>query len=210
MSVSSADMSVSTVNITSNRHNPAIIANKPQESVASVVENPQESIDIVHGIRIACPGEMAIYSQPLYTSINIPITHDLFKNPSVIEIHRSEILSHIGIPILAYDTGPDLTWNTSSGTAWKNETAASLFKSAHHDTLSKIPARFESEELGSVVVVRQDKKALSVEHIAALCGFCKHISPETLRDVKKEDFEKYWDLWKVWNGKKDVESPYDI
>jgi len=153
---------------------------------------------------------MAIYPQPLFSVIIIPITHVLFKHPSSIEIHCSEILYHIGLPILVYNIGPDVTWNAASETAWKNNTAVSLFKSAHHDTLSKIPARFESEELGSVVVVRQDKKALSVEHMAALCGFCKHISPETLRDVKKEDFEKYWDLWKLWNGKEDVESPYKV
>jgi hypothetical protein len=84
-----------------------------QESIASKAETPQDLINIVHGIRIACLGEMVIYSQSFFSIINIPITHDLFKNPSSIEIHRSEILHHIELPILAYNTGPDISWSGS-------------------------------------------------------------------------------------------------
>jgi hypothetical protein len=172
--------------------------------------NPAQTVEMVQGVRINCVAEQKIYLKAQFEAVNVPVTHDIFTTIA----DCSEIAQHVKVTLYTSSSGIDLIYNGGTNidgeAPWSNATAANLFKSCHLDTLGEIPAAYEQNDIGSVLVVRQDKKPLLPIHMEAFVKFCRNISTKTLVNVCKEDFEKYWEVAKGWKGNEYVESPYDV
>ncbi|KAJ8680482.1 hypothetical protein QAD02_016269 [Eretmocerus hayati] len=131
------------------------------------------------GVRINCVGDRNQLNRPFLELVEVPPNDNIFAEPNT----DSDIASCIGLPILTRRYPPHPSWSSDRGN-YVNLFATILNLSCYDPGLGT--GRCHKEEIGwgwapdtwqnyvgSILVVRQDRKPLSLWHAEALCSFCQ-------------------------------------
>ncbi|KAI1739861.1 hypothetical protein F4680DRAFT_466018 [Xylaria scruposa] len=120
----------------------------------------------VKAVRINCVGDK-ILNRPQFEQIELPANDPIFN------IHdTSDILNRIGVPVFTQRCAPDPRWEEYL-TSYANPHARFLHLHCNPEKEDwGMIARRWVEKPGSVIIVRQDKKPLSLFHAEALCKYC--------------------------------------
>jgi len=119
-------------------------------------------------VRVACRGI------PEFSSVEIPKTHPAFRladDPPSIE----EVLS---TSFSVFKEKPAAAWRDGGADAFDNPAIPSLYChvryswSEENTTLGRVPDRW-SHKIGTVLVLRRDKRDISVDWVRALCELCQ-------------------------------------
>ncbi|CZR64010.1 uncharacterized protein PAC_13907 [Phialocephala subalpina] len=160
---------------------------------------------LVKGVKISCLGDIRVLRKEQYTSTGVLINHPIFFNEDEGEDLNeppasTQISAHMNLPLLVRRCALDPAWKgryTNARDFAKaldstNEPAALL------TTVADVGSKFwvgnkEDEDAdnmcvsGSVIVVRQDKKDLSVEQVRTMADYIKkHIKPAIEKQVVRE------------------------
>jgi hypothetical protein len=122
----------------------------------------------ISAVKIACKGELPSGTEK-YTSVSIPLPHRILSNKT------SQISELIGIPITAMKYPVDKTWSS-----WENVEATFLHLDC--DPASNFwgfAPMYWQNNVGNVLVCREDGKELLPRQLEAICSFCQfEISPK--------------------------------
>lgn len=180
------------------------------------------------GVRISCEGDQRIFRAKKYISVDVAADHPIFSSTDP----PPDISQLIDLPILVSKYPPD--------PAWKDRPVASMYdnQSATFLNLNADPSNDHwfgwagpqwQSRVGIVLVVRQDGKDLTTQHVDALCEYCQfRMQPlfeawgegarrkeDVMSFLTREKFARFWrdykvEMMRVDSGWKDVESPYDV
>ncbi|KAG4410982.1 hypothetical protein IFR04_015879 [Cadophora malorum] len=132
---------------------------------------PEKPKDMVQGVQIASKGDVILHGKIKFTEVQAPLGHPIFN------IKPTEISNYMGIPSLMKVGGfakEDMEKADKMGfNALQNRTA--LFLNMEADTHDHRWGWAEfldwHKMIGTVLVVRQDKKALTTPQVEALAKF---------------------------------------
>jgi hypothetical protein len=143
----------------------------------------QTHVQQVKGVRINCEGDIKMLNRPPFEEIELPITDSIFT-----EHDTSDIADRIGISILTRRCLPDPRWANGEHEIFKlsspfnNQDATFLHRCLDTKAVSD-PSKGSlgwgwcsqqwQNEVGSVVVIRKDKKPLLPLHMEALTTYCR-------------------------------------
>lgn len=125
-------------------------------------------------------------------SLSNPISHIIFSLNKLLDIS-----CHIKLVVLTYTTGPDIEWQDDP-LAWRNEISGSILKRFLLGHLGKLPGKYTANDVGSVLIVRQDRKPLLPEHTEVFVEFGKGLTEFRLRHLMEKDFKRYGSIVKKW------------
>ncbi|KAI0426894.1 hypothetical protein F5Y09DRAFT_317743 [Xylaria sp. FL1042] len=139
----------------------------------------------VRGVKINCLGDQKMFNKPHFEEIRLPAANTMFT-----DYDTSDIAKRIGLPIFTQRCFPHPNWAhvQDSGlfgaeSPYNNQDATFLHLSCDPN------AKFDLSQgvmgwgwasipwqnnVGSVIVLRQDKKPLSPWHVEALCRYCRY------------------------------------
>lgn len=140
---------------------------------------------VIKGVRINCLGDQKICNKPSFEPVEILSTDPIFKTHDT-----SGVANRIGFRIFTRRFPPNPAWANdqdnkafNNGSPFNNQDATYL----HLCCDPKTSLSLETETLGwgfaslqwqnhvgSVLVVRQDKKPLHPLHVEALCKYCRY------------------------------------
>lgn len=198
---------------------------------------------MIKGVKINCLGDQKMFGKPHFEAVEV-------SSKDLILFHDiSDIAKRIDLPILTRRCPPNPGWaNTPDNELFGNESPFNnqdaTFLHLCCDPNAKIdlqsgkmgwgwaPMQWQND-VGSTIVVRQDKKALLPLHVEALCDYCRYemrpllghskgeYAPEepmskdaVLAMICRPTFVIYW--YKVLEEKHkkgddiDVPNPYDV
>lgn len=131
----------------------------------------------VEGVKISCVGDKVIHGDRGFSTLRVPMDHPMFGTQTPIPISKL-----IEMPLLAHQLRPDTAWKDTHScagyfggkTPYENVAATFLHMESdpENDIWGWAPMRWQND-VGSVLVVRQDLKPLVPEHIDALCDYCQ-------------------------------------
>ncbi|KAJ6262935.1 zinc finger mynd-type protein [Drechslerella dactyloides] len=138
---------------------------------------------MVHGVRINCLGDRMALKRPHYETFELEEKDEIFTKHET-----SDILDRIGLPIFTRRLPANKTWEEESDqrvfggwSPWNNREATFLHlcldltavvdRKTGSMGYGWAPKQWQSK-VGSIVVVRQDKKPLSPIQIEAICRYC--------------------------------------
>ncbi|KAF2238775.1 hypothetical protein EV356DRAFT_563484 [Viridothelium virens] len=144
----------------------------------------QQSIGIkMEGVKINCVGDQKIFNKPYFEPIEVSSVDPIFS-----EQDSSDIAERIGLPIFTRRCPPNPIWAKDQDdkvferqSPFNNQDAGFLHlccdPKAIYDPRSGIlgwgwASQKWQNNVGSAIVVRQDKKPLSPLHVEALCKYC--------------------------------------
>lgn len=142
----------------------------------SVNESLAPGPDGVVGIRINCEGDQKMCNRPKFEKVEIPRDHPIFFNHDT-----SDVAERIGLPIYSRTYQPNPIWSEHGGSEFVNEHASMLHlcldPKAKFNMHTGVMGfgwihRKWMNSVGSVLVVRQDKKPLSILDVEALSKYC--------------------------------------
>ena len=137
-------------------------------------------VERVKGVRINCRGDVDMLGRPHFEEIELSIRDSKFGADDT-----SDIAAHIGLPILTRRIPPDPRWANSDmegGSPFVNQDATFLHqcldpKAVFDSSTGSLGWAWCSQSwqnnVGSVVVVRKDKKPLLPLHMEALARYCR-------------------------------------
>ncbi|KAK2781024.1 hypothetical protein FQN52_001915 [Onygenales sp. PD_12] len=146
----------------------------------------QQSIGInIKGVKINCIGDQKMFNKPHFEAVEVPSTDPIFSKHDT-----SDIAKRIGLPIFTRRCPPDPQWADDNDnkifenqSPFDNQDATFLHLCCdaraawdpRTGTLgwSWAPQQWQNN-VGSAIVVRQDKKPLSPLHVEALCKYCRY------------------------------------
>jgi hypothetical protein len=145
-----------------------------------------QSTDIkVKGVKINCLGDRIMFSKPDFEAVQVSLIDPIFA-----EHDTSDITNRIGLPIFTRRCSPDPRWVHDEGnkifehkSPFNNQDATFLHLCCdpkaefdlHIGTMGWGWASQQwQDSVGSIIVVRQDKKPLSPLHVEALCNYCRY------------------------------------
>ncbi|KAI0199273.1 hypothetical protein F4808DRAFT_433227 [Astrocystis sublimbata] len=141
----------------------------------------------IQGVRINCQGDRQLLNKPLFEEVKLPDFHHIFDKD---EHDTSDIAERVGIPILTKRCFPHPLWATTQATGmYINQEATFLHMCCDPNVkfdLSRgiLGWGFASRDwqggVGSVMVVRKDKKPLWKWHVEALCRYSRNEAREWL------------------------------
>ena len=162
-----------------------------------------QSVDVkVQAVRINCVGDQKLFNKPHYEAVEITLTDPIFS-----EHDTSDITKRIGLPIFTRRCPPDPKWANKRGnkifergSPFNNPDATFLHLCCdpkagfdpHSGSLgwAWAPKPWQNS-VGSVIVVRQDKKSLLPLHMEALCKYCRYeIRPLLAHSIGEYDPEE--------------------
>ncbi|KAI0469470.1 hypothetical protein F4859DRAFT_505436 [Xylaria cf. heliscus] len=203
----------------------------------------QESLTKIKGVKINCLGDRKMFHRPQFEEIELSPRDSIFT-----EHDTSDVATRIGLPIFTKRCFPHPNWVNvdcdyfGNHSPYNNQDATFLHlccdPKAEFSFIQGIwgwgwvPKQWQGL-VGSVIVVRQDKKPLSPWHMEGLCRYCRYhvrallghsigeYSPEepmsrnqVLSMICRPTFYICWSnmvLEKTRNGEVcDVPSPYDV
>lgn len=198
----------------------------------------QASVQRVKGVRINCLGDVKMLKRPHFEEIELPTTDAIFTNH-----YTSGIADRIGIPILTQKCPPDPKWANSEDAMFEgwshfNNQDATFLHQCCDPGAKGNPSTGSlgwgwcsmpwQKRVGSVIVVRKDKKPLLPMHMEALANYCqKEIRPllahsigeyHTEEPIKKDHvlriicrpmFVIYWNRFTEERKDYTTPSPYD-
>jgi hypothetical protein len=122
----------------------------------------------VQGVRINCRGDQDVSGVEKYTAVDVPFDHPVFVHPKQPEISRL-----LGLPVLLRKYPPHRSWKEEPR---QHVTQAVTFLNMDADPKSQswgwAPMEWKTE-VGSVILVRADGKAITPKHVDALCHYCQ-------------------------------------
>ena len=132
----------------------------------------------VKGVRVNCNADVEVLALKKYQQVKISRKSQIFdgKGPG--------IPRRVGLPVLTYKLNPDPAWKDGPGAGYENQEATCLHfndNPIHDEKASMINdmlawgfgPRSWQESVGSVLVVREDRKDLAMSDAEALCRFCR-------------------------------------
>lgn len=125
---------------------------------------------IVKGVKISCRGEQTTFGTAKYVAVDVPKDHPVFNSPIA---PMSEL---VGLPVRARKYPADRRWrdNTVSD-VFENQAVTFLHQTTDVTSSAWGWAPFQwQNEIGSVLVVRSDKKDITTHLVEALCHFCQN------------------------------------
>ena len=202
-----------------------------------LLESPPEVTERIKGVRINCLGDVKMMKKPHFEEVEVPGSDSIFSMHST-----SDIADRIGIPILTRRCPPDPKWANredvmfGGSSPFKNQDATFLHQccdpKAEFDMVTGslgwgwCPMQWQNE-VGSVIVVRNDKKPLLPMHMEALVRYCRYeIQPllahsigeyhpevpmkkkDVLRMICRPTFVIYWAKFCMENKDYTTPSPY--
>ncbi|KAI9658421.1 MAG: hypothetical protein M1821_002554 [Bathelium mastoideum] len=143
----------------------------------------------IKGVRINCIGDQELFEKRQFEAVEIPLTDSIFTKHDT-----SDIAKRIGLPIFTRCYPPSPGWvNNQDNKIFKGKIAFSNRDASFLHLCCDPNAKFEQStgrsgwgfasmqwqnSVGSVLVVRQDKKPLFPSLVEALCKYCRYqISP---------------------------------
>lgn len=131
--------------------------------------------DKVKGVKINCEGDKRAFGLPEFETIDVPTTHPIFTDHGT-----SEIAERIKIPIFTRKYPPNSGWKDDGRVGPFLNQAATFLHLACTDNRQDgglgwgwAPVQWQNR-VGSVLVVRQDRKPLHPLHMEALARFCQY------------------------------------
>ncbi|KAF8847174.1 hypothetical protein BDZ45DRAFT_607838 [Acephala macrosclerotiorum] len=124
---------------------------------------------MVKGVKINCIGDREMFNKPHFEAVNISSIDPIFS-----DYDTSDIVKRIGLPIFTLRRPLNLS-------PFNNQDATFLhlccdLKADFDLCAETLGCGWASKQwqnnVGSTVVVRQDKKPLSTLHVEALCRYC--------------------------------------
>jgi hypothetical protein len=153
-------------------------------SYAYTPPEAQATVRRVKGVRINCLGDVKMLKRPRFEDIELPTTDVIFTKHDT-----SDIANRIGIPILTRRCAPDPKWADSKDpmfehrSPFENQSATFLHQCCDPNDRGDFsngflgwgwcPMQWQND-VGSVVVVRKDKRTLLPIHMEALAGYCQN------------------------------------
>jgi hypothetical protein len=139
---------------------------------------------MIQGVRINCALDQEVFAKPQFEAIEVPSNDLIFSEHST-----SDIAERIKLPIFTQRCRPSPEWSNGKGSAC-NQEATFLHlcldpKSEYNERTGAFGWGWAPEpwigvlqDVGSVIVVRQDKRPLLPLHAEALCEYCyDHVRP---------------------------------
>ena len=140
----------------------------------------------VKAVKINCVGDQNVFKAPVFEAVEISVMHPIFSAHD-----RSAICDRIGVPVLVRRIPPHPLWKNESkeyreryggGIPYNNTTLPPLltgidpsvtdgFKDTSIAPWGWAPIDWWNS-VGSVLVVREDKKPLAPLHVEGLCRYC--------------------------------------
>ncbi|CAH0396254.1 unnamed protein product [Bemisia tabaci] len=180
-------------------------------------------VSLVKGVRINCDGDRELCKRPPFEAVEV--------SPDILfsDQDTSSIAERMGLPIFVRKYSPDPKWEADPS-AYGNSNATFLHMCC--DPKSEwwgwAPLHWRTQ-VGSVFVIRQDKKPLLPLHVEALCHYCREFLQPAFEDslggsgpenepskkhvlsmINKSKFLYQWGNFLSERNCKDVPSPYDI
>ena len=142
---------------------------------------------MVKGVRINCVGDKNVVKRPHFESVEVPPTDPIFSEYKH-ERDTSDIADRIGLPIFTRQLSPDPRWAFPKDKEvnkreypFVNQDATFLHQCCDPRAKGSLasgtlgwgwsPMKWQND-VGSVLVVRQDRKPLHPLHVEALCRYC--------------------------------------
>ena len=157
---------------------------KPASGTQQPVSIKTESV-MIQGVRINCVGDEKLLKKPHFEAIDVPLTDPVFSRHDT-----SDIAERIGLPILTRKCPPDPKWINDEEdkifegkSPFDNQDATFLHlccdpRAELNDRTGTLgwglAALQWQSSVGSVVVVRQDRKPLFPLQAEALCRYCRY------------------------------------
>ncbi|OBT39662.1 hypothetical protein VE00_10672 [Pseudogymnoascus sp. WSF 3629] len=146
----------------------------------------QQSIDtMVKGVKINCIGDRKLFNKPHFEAVDVSSTDPIFS-----DYDTSDIAKRIGLPIFTWRCPPNPRWaNDQDNQIYEHQNPFNNQEATFLHLCCDPKANFDlrtgtlgwgwaSEQwqnnVGSIVVVRQDKKPLSTLHAEALIRYCRY------------------------------------
>ena len=134
------------------------------------------------GIKINCAGDMKVYNVPMFEAVDVPYRHPIFNKRG-----ESDIARLIRLPLLAHKYPVDPAWSHPDSVAklgddpaWLNTAASILHRTFGMNAPDNdspggwgFPTERWFRDVRSVLIVREDKKALQLMHMGALERFSR-------------------------------------
>jgi hypothetical protein len=146
----------------------------------------QQSTEIkVKGVKINCHGDRVMVGKPHFEAVEVASTDPIFT-----EHDSSDIMNRIGLPIFTRRCPPNPRWAHDDhnkifkgSSPFNNQDATFLHlccdpKTKFDPQIGTMGWGWASQKwqnsVGSVIVVRQDKKPILPLHVEALCNYCRY------------------------------------
>ena len=136
----------------------------------------------IKGVKINCLGDEKMLSKPHFEAVEVSSTDLIFS-----EHDTSDIAKRIDLPIFTRRCPPNPEWaNDQDCKLFNNQDATFLHLCCdpkadfdpHHGIMGWGWASMQwQNDVGSTIVVRQDRKPLLSLHVEALCKYCREIRP---------------------------------
>lgn len=141
---------------------------------------PTTALQTIRAVRINCLGDQKLCNRPAFESVEVLPTDPIFNNHDT-----SDIANRIGFPILTRRLTPNPAWannkdNTifNHGSPFNNQDATFLHLCCDSSASGTLGWGFAflqwQNNVGSVLVLRQDMKPLHPLHVEALCNYCRY------------------------------------
>ncbi|EPS35747.1 hypothetical protein H072_10781 [Dactylellina haptotyla CBS 200.50] len=155
--------------------------------------NPADrKVTNIRGVKICCYGEQKIQGSEEFVSVEVPITHPArrgLQNSGVCTSNLSEIL---GLPVRLwkYQDANSLInipeWDEDDLKPTSNQNAASLMIDTNLKSMGwgQIPL-YWNQDLGNVLVVRDDDEDLDIENIKVMSYFAKQVVSRIFEDTSR-------------------------
>lgn len=122
----------------------------------------------VRGVKINCKGDQMYCGAAGYAAVDVPVGHPVFSKAI------APISEPIGMPLHTWRCPPDKAWKDNYSGSYTNIPATFLHQITDEDSGSWGWAPMEWQDgVGSVLVVREDGRDVSVQQVEALCHFCQ-------------------------------------
>ncbi|TFK70049.1 hypothetical protein BDN72DRAFT_839478 [Pluteus cervinus] len=135
---------------------------------------PQEPPKKIKGVKLNCHGDMKAYDVPQFTSVDVPNEHPGFH------AELSQLSRDLGLPLRLYKYAADPRWRSIDETSTppsRNEIAANLMVELDPEVPQwgtiPLPKWQKDSKINSVLLVRDDRKDLTVQQAEALCTYCE-------------------------------------
>jgi hypothetical protein len=201
----------------------------------SILDTKQELDQNTGGVRINCHGDEKVDGRPKFEPVEIPAYNWIFEEeamPISARLDCSMVAQRIPGSFAYWEERP----NATGESVWTNEAATFLHLGCDPEakqgmlenkySFGGAPMEWQNK-VGSVVIMRKDKKLLLPEDVAALAEYYQfHLNDlfqeqgkdnisedDELEEISKDKFVEYFEAWKIRQSEKkkqDYVSPYDV
>jgi hypothetical protein len=130
------------------------------------------------GVKISCEGDKKLLKEPQFTGVEITAAHPIFN------LETTSISVAMGLPIVTWKLDPHPLWSHDNGASfnyepYQNDKARTLNLDVgvSSSTVGKVDKKqWGRSRIGSVWVVRADRKDITVQQVEALAEYCNQLN----------------------------------